>query len=413
MNRNNIYNRKPQHYMNSLQQQHQQQSTKKRIIDPNDPSTWGPAFWEHAHTVAAAYPSEQSKVSEETKQHHKNYFESFANVLPCSECRSNWRDIINNKLPLTENDLEDCYSLSKWLLDAHNIVNKHTESGITFTISDLCRVYPHLTEGMQQRYPTQQNQQQQQQQYRNESSDHNVIDTDSLFSVNDIPTAKIHHPLQLNAFEPSQQQINNNNSNDLLFQQQKQYFSSDYNKKTSNNKSATAAAAAIGSSMFDSSLGVVNNGGRRSWQRVLKDNSDLYHKKNTLHKKFMTNTSNAHGVNNINSVEEHLNRLVLLSNNNHDVMDNHTQSQQQQQWYNKTTNMSSSSAAASSALLLKYNNTGLIPNETISAAANHNITASQIARMNNRTSAAAAAARQSQQGSASAPKPKRKCGCNK
>ena len=89
-------------------------------INPEHPETWGSSFWITAHTVAAGYP--KTPTSEEQNK-FKEYFDTFEYILPCQECRENWKLVLEQR-PLTEAALANRITLSRWVLDVHNLVNE-------------------------------------------------------------------------------------------------------------------------------------------------------------------------------------------------------------------------------------------------------------------------------------------------
>ena len=82
---------------------------------------WGPPLWFSLHTISFNYPVFPTK---EQKQEYYAYFMSLQWTLPCKYCRENY--VKNLKvLPLDTKALSNRGSLSKWLYDLHNLVNKN------------------------------------------------------------------------------------------------------------------------------------------------------------------------------------------------------------------------------------------------------------------------------------------------
>ena len=81
---------------------------------------WGPYAWHLLHTFSI---NNNFKISEMKKHQYYIFYTSFAYVLPCMMCRDHYYDIIYNKLPLNEKDINRQY-LKRWVFDVHNIVNK-------------------------------------------------------------------------------------------------------------------------------------------------------------------------------------------------------------------------------------------------------------------------------------------------
>jgi hypothetical protein len=119
------------------------------MIDPDNPDSWGKYFWITAHTMVSIFPE---NPTEEDKKYYQNHLESFQFTLPCIECRTNWKSLLENEMPITENALTNRYTLSKWLFDAHNHVNMATGKR-RFSLMEFCKLYPHLLKGLRDLYP--------------------------------------------------------------------------------------------------------------------------------------------------------------------------------------------------------------------------------------------------------------------
>jgi len=87
------------------------------------PDVWGPHGWKFIHMIALAY---STNPTEEQRKNYKEFFTVLQHVLPCSLCANNYKRHITEELPLTDEVLKDRDSLSKWLIDIHNLVNKET-----------------------------------------------------------------------------------------------------------------------------------------------------------------------------------------------------------------------------------------------------------------------------------------------
>ena len=53
-----------------------------------NPAIWGAPAWIFLRNVAKGYPDKPSPLD---KQNYKSFFESLANTLPCSKCRTNYK----------------------------------------------------------------------------------------------------------------------------------------------------------------------------------------------------------------------------------------------------------------------------------------------------------------------------------
>ena len=81
---------------------------------------WGPSLWHSLHTISFNYPTNPNS---KTKKQYKKFFLSLKNVLPCGACRKNFNKNLK-KCPLTHADLKNRDTLSLWLYNLHNVVNK-------------------------------------------------------------------------------------------------------------------------------------------------------------------------------------------------------------------------------------------------------------------------------------------------
>lgn len=107
-------------------------------IDAEYSETWGSSFWITSHTVASAYPEENP--TEEEKGHFRQFFDTFEHILPCKKCREFWKLVLEER-PLTDAVLTNRISLSRWVLDVHNMVNVHLDKKRVFTWKQLVSRY--------------------------------------------------------------------------------------------------------------------------------------------------------------------------------------------------------------------------------------------------------------------------------
>ena len=83
-------------------------------------SVWGPSMWHSLHTISFNYPTNPSK---EQKKNYLDFFMSLKNVLPCKYCRINYVKNIKS-VPLNMKTMKNRYSLSKWLYELHEEINR-------------------------------------------------------------------------------------------------------------------------------------------------------------------------------------------------------------------------------------------------------------------------------------------------
>ena len=100
----------------------------KKIFDKSDynspdgmlTSVWGPPLWHTLHTISFNYPVKPTK---EDKDNYYNFFKDLKNVLPCKYCRINLNENLK-KLPLRKSNFKNRETLSKWVYNLHEVVNK-------------------------------------------------------------------------------------------------------------------------------------------------------------------------------------------------------------------------------------------------------------------------------------------------
>lgn len=85
-----------------------------------DPNYWGPALWTTLHTMSFDYPE---NPTEEEKSNYRNFFHSLKYVLPCGVCRKHYGKSIDQTYPI-DPALKNRDTLSRWLVEFHNTVNK-------------------------------------------------------------------------------------------------------------------------------------------------------------------------------------------------------------------------------------------------------------------------------------------------
>lgn len=92
---------------------------------------WGPSFWHVLHSITFNYPT---NPKDEEKEQYKIFFKSLCFVIPCCECRGHFtKHIGEGETMFTDEVLENRESLSKWLYNFHNVVNKRL--GVLYNLS--------------------------------------------------------------------------------------------------------------------------------------------------------------------------------------------------------------------------------------------------------------------------------------
>ena len=96
-------------------------------------SVWGPSMWHSLHTISFNYPVNPTS---EDKKNYYQFFLSLKKVLPCKYCRLNY--VKNLKVvPLTMKTMKNRNTLSKWLYELHEEVNKMLGKKSNLTYEDV------------------------------------------------------------------------------------------------------------------------------------------------------------------------------------------------------------------------------------------------------------------------------------
>ena len=103
-------------------------------------SVWGPALWLSLHTISFNYPI---NPSEEQKKHYYKYFKSLQNVLPCRFCRENLTKNLK-KHKLTYETMKNRESLSRWVYELHELINKLLNKTSGLSYEDVRDRYEHF-----------------------------------------------------------------------------------------------------------------------------------------------------------------------------------------------------------------------------------------------------------------------------
>ncbi len=91
------------------------------------PILWGNCGWQFLHYIALGY---SNQPNEEDKAHYRRFMKEIGFVLPCKECRHNFR-IHYKKYPIDEY-LSCSNKLFEWIMKIQNETNlkNHKEKGL-------------------------------------------------------------------------------------------------------------------------------------------------------------------------------------------------------------------------------------------------------------------------------------------
>lgn len=103
-------------------------------------SIWGSDTWNSLHCITFGYPEHPT---EEDKEHYKLFFETLRFVLPCCACRKHFTEHTKPgaKFEITYDVLKNRTTLTKWLYELHNYVDKTLEMNYDITYNDVCEKY--------------------------------------------------------------------------------------------------------------------------------------------------------------------------------------------------------------------------------------------------------------------------------
>lgn len=100
---------------------------------------WGESGWIFGHAITFGYPINPTI---EQKNNYKNYFISLGDVLPCKYCRESYKKFITlDETKLTDEDLKNRETLTRWFYRIHNKVNEKLEIEYGTTYEDIVEKY--------------------------------------------------------------------------------------------------------------------------------------------------------------------------------------------------------------------------------------------------------------------------------
>jgi hypothetical protein len=103
-------------------------------------SIWGPTMWHMMHTISFNYPVKPTK---EEKEFYYNFYNNLKYILPCRYCREN---LVKNLeiLPLKKSVFKNRYTLSRYIYDLHEVVNKMLNKKSNLLYEDVRDRYEHF-----------------------------------------------------------------------------------------------------------------------------------------------------------------------------------------------------------------------------------------------------------------------------
>lgn len=100
---------------------------------------WGPSMWVALHSIAFGYPIQPS---DEKKAKYKLIFENLGYVLPCRYCCESYGEFIKTgDTLLNDSVFETRDTLTRWIYNLHNRVNKKLNVDYEISYLEFCNKY--------------------------------------------------------------------------------------------------------------------------------------------------------------------------------------------------------------------------------------------------------------------------------
>ena len=100
---------------------------------------WGPPTWISLHAITFGYPL---NPTDEQKENYKKYFELVGDILPCKYCRISYKEFISTGCTkLTDDVMTNRHTLTRWMYDIHERVNKKLGIDYAITYDDVVKRY--------------------------------------------------------------------------------------------------------------------------------------------------------------------------------------------------------------------------------------------------------------------------------
>jgi len=87
---------------------------------------WGPIAWNLLHSFSI---NNHTFIKEKYKHNYYIFYTTFLYVLPCEICSNHYSEILNYKLPLSEELINRKYIIN-WVYSLHNIINSLLEKNL-------------------------------------------------------------------------------------------------------------------------------------------------------------------------------------------------------------------------------------------------------------------------------------------
>ena len=100
-----------------------------------DPEIWGPKTWFFLHSITFNYPINPMPKD---KENMLSFVLGISKILPCLQCRKHFEEYINQTNFVQA--MESKESFVKWMIDAHNNVNRITNKKI-LSYKEVINIY--------------------------------------------------------------------------------------------------------------------------------------------------------------------------------------------------------------------------------------------------------------------------------
>ena len=98
--------------------------------------SWGPATWYILHSISFSW-------DERFINDYRRFFNLIAQTIPCQKCKNHFSRSINRQNWLIRNNVTSKESMTKWLIDIHNEVNRMNNKKI-YTYNEVYEIYNEL-----------------------------------------------------------------------------------------------------------------------------------------------------------------------------------------------------------------------------------------------------------------------------
>ena len=103
-------------------------------------TVWGPPMWHYLHTMTFNYPVNPTPRD---KKHYREFIYKLRYTLPCGKCRDNLKRNLK-KFPLTVHSMKSRYTLSRYMYDLHEMINKMLGKKSHLTYDQVQERYEHF-----------------------------------------------------------------------------------------------------------------------------------------------------------------------------------------------------------------------------------------------------------------------------